>query len=66
MKNEIFGRENNTPIQKKYDKSISDDIYIDLGNDISLDKDNINKKEDDSNKKFNKDNNDNSYLYSDY
>ena len=65
MKNRFFGRENDTPIQKKYGKSISDDIDIDLGDDISLDKDNINKKEDDSNKKFNKDNNDNSYLVSD-
>ena len=65
MKNGIFGKENDTPIQKKYEKSISDDIDIDLGDDISLDKDNINKKEDDYNKKFNKDNNDNSYLVSD-
>ena len=64
MKNGIFGSENDTPIQKKYEKSISDDIDIDLGDDI-FDKDNINKKEDDSNKKFNKDNNDNSYLVSD-
>ena len=46
MKNGIFGKENDTPIQKKYEKSISDDIDIDLGDDISLDKDNINKKED--------------------
>ena len=46
MKNRIFGRENDTPIQKKYEKSISDDIDIDLGDDISLYKDNINKKED--------------------
>ena len=44
MKNGIFGRENDTPIQKKYEKSISDDIDIDLGDDISLDKYNINKK----------------------
>lgn len=65
MKNGIFGKENDTPIQKKYEKSISDDIDIDLGDDISLDKDNINKKEDDYNKKFNKDNNDNIYLDSD-
>ena len=46
MKNRFFGRENDTPIQKKYEKSISDDIDIDLGDDISLYKDNINKKED--------------------
>ena len=46
MKNGIFGSENDTPIQKKYEKSISDDIDIDLGDDISLYKDNINKKED--------------------
>ena len=46
MKNGIFGKENDTPIQKKYEKSISDDIDIDLGDDISLYKDNINKKED--------------------
>ena len=46
MKNRFFGRENDTPIQKKYGKSISDDIDIDLGDDISLYKDNINKKED--------------------
>ena len=65
MKNGIFGKENDIPIQKKYEKSISDDIDIDLGDDISLDKDNINKKEDDYNKKFNKDNNDNIYLDSD-
>ena len=65
MKNGIFGKENDTPIQKKYEKSISDDIDIDLGDDISLDKDNINKKEDDYNKKFYKDNNDNIYLDSD-
>ena len=44
MKNRFFGRENDTPIQKKYEKSISDDIDIDLGDDISLDKYNINKK----------------------
>ena len=44
MKNRFFGRENDTPIQKKYGKSISDDIDIDLGDDISLYKDNINKK----------------------
>ena len=50
MKNGIFGKENDTPIQKKYEKSISDDIDIDLGDDISLYKDNINKKEDESNK----------------
>ena len=46
MKNRFFGREKDTPIQKKYEKSISDDIDIDLGDDISLYKDNINKKED--------------------
>jgi hypothetical protein len=46
MKNGIFGRENDTPIQKKYEKNISDDIDIDLGDDISLYKDNINKNED--------------------
>ena len=52
MKNGIFGKENDIPIQKKYEKSISDDIEIDLGDDISLYKDNINKKED-SPKKIN-------------
>ena len=65
MKNGIFGKENDTPMQKKYENSISDDIDIDLGEDISLDKDNINKNENNSNKKSNKDNNDNNYLSSD-
>ena len=60
MKNGTFGKENDAPLPKKYENSMSDDIDMDISDDSSLDKNNINKKENGSNnnKKYNKDNND--------